>query len=251
MSGISRGAPEKVTIKVRGDGQPLVESGVETEPRIQEQGKSEESVAAALDPTDTLARLAERARGEGPPLVVRGVASLRDGDPESTRSAGVVFAGLAADGPRTASRGTDYALIVEAVREGYLCHYADSRILDRPDADLALLAGDLFYAIGISGLAELDDLEATETLSDLIKAAADLQAAGRPDLAEIVWIAQVVALACGKDESYREAFAALEEDREVATATLADWSARIAEANGLRREFDLALSAIDSGPSNP
>ena len=43
--------------------------------------------------------------------------------------------------------------MVEAVREGYLLHYGEPRLLAGHDADLALLAGDYLYALGIERLA--------------------------------------------------------------------------------------------------
>ena len=189
-----------------------------------------------------LERLAVRVREEGPPLSAR--------DPEELLAEATRFGDLAAAGPRTRGQGGEYAFVVEAVREGYLCHYGTSRILAETDPDLALLAGDLFYAIGIRGLAELDDLESTGILSDLIRVAADLQAAGRPDLAEILWLGQIVALACGKDESCAASVDALDSGRAGAAEALAAWSADQARTNGLGREFDIARTAIDSGPSN-
>lgn len=188
----------------------------------------------------TLRRLAERARAEGPPLAVR----------DSFEDSASVYGKLAGDGPRTAGRGDEYAFVVEAVREGYLCHYGTSRILDRPDADLALLAGDLFYAIGIRGLADLDDLESTGILSDLISVAAELQAAGRPELAERLWLGQITALACGKDERHGAAVRALEAGRDGASEELEAWSEETARANRVGRAFDIARNQIDSGPSN-
>lgn len=190
----------------------------------------------------SLQSLAERIREEGPPLTVRDLPAVDPGEPD--------FGELASDGPRTRDRQVDYAFVVEAVREGYLCHYGRSRVLDRPDEDLVLLAGDLFYAIGIRGLADLDDLESTGILSDLIRVAAELQASGRPDLAESLWLGQIVALACGKDEVQKEAVEALEVGREGAAEALSAWSARAAAANGLGRAFDIARTAIDSRPSN-
>lgn len=189
----------------------------------------------------TLERLADRVREEGPPLGPR---------PEGELAAGTVFGDLAAAGPRTRGRGDEYAFVVEAVREGYLCHYGSSRILTEPDEDLALLAGDLFYAIGIRGLSDLDDLESTGILSDLIRVAAELQAAARPDLAEQLWLAQSVALACGKSDLQTRLTAALEAGDEGAPGALADWSAEMASTHGLGRAFDIARTAIDSRPSN-
>lgn len=161
-----------------------------------------------------------------------------------------VFGELASAGPRTSAKAAEYAFVVEAVREGYLCHYGSSRILDEPDPDLALLAGDLFYAIGIRGLAELDDLESTGILSDLIRVAAELQAAGRPELTETLWLGQIVALACGKNESQQTATEALEAGREGAEEALAKWSSEASAAHGFGSAFDIARNAIDSRPSN-
>ena len=44
---------------------------------------------------------------------------------------------LVAAGPRANGSEDDYALVVEAVREGYLLHYGSPRILRGVDADLA------------------------------------------------------------------------------------------------------------------
>jgi len=195
-----------------------------------------------MNAANTLDRLADRVREEGPPLAVSAGGSGSTGRG--------VFGELAAAGPRTSAEGAEYAYVVEAVREGYLCHYGTSRVLDQPDQDLALLAGDLFYAIGISGLAGLDDLESTGILSDLIRIAAELQADGRAAQAETLWLGQIVALACGKDEAQQEAVRALEADEAGAEAALIDWSRRTSAANRLGREFDIAQTAIDSRPSN-
>jgi len=188
----------------------------------------------------TLERLADRVREEGPPLAVR----------ESFDEALSVYGELAVSGPRTADRRDEYAFVVEAVREGYLCHYGTSRILDAPDADLALLAGDLLYAIGIRGLADLADLESTGILSDLITVAAELQAAGRPELAERLWLGQITALACGKDATHAAVLNALASGRKGAPEELDEWTKETATAHGLGRAFDIARNQIDSGPSN-
>ena len=37
--------------------------------------------------------------------------------------------------------------------EGYLLHFGRPRLLDTPDEDLRLLAGDYMYALGLSRLA--------------------------------------------------------------------------------------------------
>lgn len=72
--------------------------------------------------------------------------------------------------------GGEYALVVEAVREGYLLHYEQPRLLAGHDPDLALLAGDYLYALGLDRLAALGDTRAVAILADLISECARLQA---------------------------------------------------------------------------
>jgi len=81
---------------------------------------------------------------------------------------------------------SERALVIEAVREGYLLHYEQPRLLAGHDPDLALLAGDYLYALGLDRLATLGDTRAVAVLADLISACARLQAEGKtkgiPDL---------------------------------------------------------------------
>lgn len=74
--------------------------------------------------------------------------------------------------------GGEYALVIEAVREGYLLHYEEPRLLAGHDPDLALLAGDYLYALALDRLAALEDTGAVAVLSDLISECARLQAEG-------------------------------------------------------------------------
>jgi len=104
---------------------------------------------------------------------------------------------LAASGPRAEGHEADYALLVESIREGYLLHYGVPRVVTGADPDLALLAGDRLYALGLSRLAELGDLEAVGELADVISLCAQAQAAGDPDLAEAVWEAGAIAVGWG------------------------------------------------------
>src|SRR5215212_4877170 len=62
-------------------------------------------------------------------------------------------------GPRASDAPEEYALLVESVREGYLLHYGEPRVVATADRDLELLAGDYLYALGLDRLAALDDLE--------------------------------------------------------------------------------------------
>lgn len=85
------------------------------------------------------------------------------------------------------ARPGEYAFVVEAVREGYLLHYGESRLLSGHDADLALLAGDYLYALGIERLATLGDTEAVHRLADLISTCAQLHTEGRAAEISAAW----------------------------------------------------------------
>ena len=77
--------------------------------------------------------------------------------------------------------------MVEAVREGYLLHYGEPRLLSGHDDDLALLAGDYLYALGIERLAGAGDTEAVLVLAELIGDSAQLHAEGRAGEAATRW----------------------------------------------------------------
>ena len=82
---------------------------------------------------------------------------LEEGEPIATalRAVPVGSGGpgrLAASGPRAAADPGEYELLVEAIYEGYLLHYAESRLLASEDPNLALLAGDRLYALGLERL---------------------------------------------------------------------------------------------------
>jgi hypothetical protein len=120
--------------------------------------------------------LAEQLRSEDTPISPHVV------DPAEAPTLGE----LAASGPGAAAAPAEYALVVEAVREGYLLHYGEPRLLAGHDSDLALLAGDYLYALGLDRLAALGDTAAVTVLSDLISECARLHAEGEgkgiPDL---------------------------------------------------------------------
>jgi hypothetical protein len=116
------------------------------------------------DPKDALVVLAARLREEETPISPHVVET--DERP--------VFGLLAALGPNAAATPGEYAFVVEAVREGYLLHYGTPRLLRGYDEDLALLAGDYLYALGLGRLAALGDERAVGILSDLISRCAQL-----------------------------------------------------------------------------
>jgi hypothetical protein len=128
-------------------------------------------------PKDVLRVLAEELRAEDTPISPHVV------DPAEPPRLGE----LAASGPGAAAAPADYAFVVEAVREGYLLHYEEPRLLAGHDHDLALLAGDYLYALGLDRLAALEDTGAVTVLSDLISTCARLQAEGNPDPIPNLW----------------------------------------------------------------
>jgi hypothetical protein len=81
----------------------------------------------------------------------------------------------------------DRAFVLEAVREGYEMHYGEPRVFAGMDGDLRLLAGDALYALGLSRLADMGDLQAVSELADLISACAQAQAEGSTERAEASW----------------------------------------------------------------
>jgi hypothetical protein len=110
-----------------------------------------------------------------------------------------VFGLLAAIGERAADAPGEYAFVVEAVREGYLLHYGEPRLLRTADADLALLAGDYLYALGIERLASLGDAPAVVLLADLISRCAQLHAEDRADEVPALWRQAALAIGSGED----------------------------------------------------
>jgi len=126
---------------------------------------------------DTLHALATRLREEDTPISPHVVDPVEE----------PVFGPLVATGPRAASAPAEYALVVESVREGYLLHYEQPRLLAGHDTDLALLAGDYLYALGIERLAALGDAKAVGALADLISCCAQCHAEGREDEVPKLW----------------------------------------------------------------
>jgi hypothetical protein len=127
---------------------------------------------------------------------------------------------LAASGPRAAGHEADYELLLEMIMEGSLLHYGAARVLRCEDPDLALLLGDQLYALGLSRLAELGDLDAIAELADLISLVAQAQAAGDAGLVEAVWLAGATAIGWGGSAVLERAKAMARAGGERATAAL-------------------------------
>jgi hypothetical protein len=198
----------------------------------------------ATGPKDALRDLAARLREEGSvisPHVRPAVEPAALGD-------------LAASGPRTSVRAQAYAGVVELVREGYLLHYETPRLVDPPDQDLALLAGDYLYALGLEQLAALGDLAAVSELSDLISLVAQVHAAegrsgrARRASANALWLAAATAIAAEPSEGYRSGKDLVRgggSARPLHDATVA----AAAEA-GIAERLSVAAEAIGFSPSD-
>jgi hypothetical protein len=104
---------------------------------------------------------------------------------------------VAASGPRAAGREAEYELLLEMIYEGSLLHYGTARVVRTEDPDLALLLGDQLYALGLTRLAALGDLEAVDALADVISALAQAHAEGEPWRAEAIWRAGARAIGWG------------------------------------------------------
>lgn len=162
-------------------------------------------------PSATLERLADVLRAEGG-LLAGALVAAPSGDTSLGR--------LAAAGPVAAGREQELELVVEAVREGYLLHYGTSRVLDGGDGDLALLAGDRLYALGLARLADAGDLASIVELADVIALAAGAHAVDDPELAAAVWEAGAVAVGWGADAALVAAKAAARAQDPGATVAL-------------------------------
>jgi hypothetical protein len=161
---------------------------------------------------------------------------------------------LAGAGPRGAADRAAYALVVESVREGYLLHYGEPRVVMGADPDLRLLAGDYLYALGLERLAALGDLPAVRELSDLISLGAQLNAETtdqRPARAgEWLWLASTTAIAAGDDSALNDAKFALRAGNPGAEAALEAAAARIASGAGIAEPLAAAALAIDCAPKS-
>lgn len=193
-------------------------------------------------PEAALAELAVALREEGT-LLTDHVA-----DTDATPALGL----LAAAGPRAQGAEADYAFVIEAIREGYLLHYAEPRVVRTDDRDLALLAGDHLYALGLERLAALGDLEAVRELADLISLTAQVHAdgAGNPGaerLAGALWLGAATAVCAGPGEvhgSAKEAARAGSDAAEVAEA-LAQAARQSAAGAGIGGQLEAAAKEID------
>ena len=124
-------------------------------------------------------------------------AVLRDA---AERDTGAVFSLLA---------DARYALGLETIYEGYLCHYGRPRLFAPRDDETALLLGDYLYAHGLVRIANTGNVDAVAELAGLISLCARLRAENEEGDGE-AWAATAVALSAehADDEEVERALAA-------------------------------------------
>ena len=146
----------------------------------------------------TLDRLRDLVAAEGEPIAAGLLA-------QPTPGAEPTLGAIAASGPRAGANAAEYELLLEAIYEGYLLHYGVSRLLSDSDADLALLAGDRLYTLGLERLVALGDLDAVSELADVIALCALLVGRGELASCEALWRAGAHAVGWGAGEGYNRA----------------------------------------------
>ena len=147
--------------------------------------------------SDPIDRLRAAVRESGSPL-----ADVMSAAPADDAADGALDpVALAASGPRAAAHRDDVELALTAVLEGCLLHYGKPRALQIADPDLALLAGDRLYALGLDRLAAIGDLNAIAELADIISLSAQAHTAGDGELALAVWHAGAAAIGWGADDA--------------------------------------------------
>jgi hypothetical protein len=131
--------------------------------------------------------------------------TLAEPDPDAERLDRPGPPQIAAAGPRARGREREYELLLEMILEGYRLHYDEPSVVHTHDIDLALLLGDQLYALGLSRLAALGDLDAVAELADVISLAAQAHAASDRELARAVWEAGATSVGWGPSEVHAEA----------------------------------------------
>ncbi len=127
---------------------------------------------------------------------------------------------VAARGPRARGCEAEYELLLEMILEGARLHYRRPHVVRPDDPDLALLLGDQLYALGLSRLAAIGDLDATAELADVISLVAQAHARSDRELADAVWAAGAVAIGWGQSDQLRRAKALARAEHPDARAAL-------------------------------
>jgi hypothetical protein len=171
----------------------------------------------------SLPALREALRAHGGTVATLVTANTDDGAPDEAADSPPR---LAARGPRATAHAAEYELLLEMILEGSLLHYGAARVVRVEDPDLALLLGDQLYALGLSRLADLGDLEAVSELADLISLLAQARAAADAPLADAIWEAGATAIGWGPTPQHEAAKALARGGDRAAVAALLECARR-------------------------
>ena len=187
------------------------------------------------DPAVILERLRDEATAAGVPVAW---------DPAD--GAGPLLATVVLGCSRDPVSRLDAAFALEAVFEGFLCHQGVPRLFSPDDGDLALLTGDLLYALGLRAVASDGDTAAVEALSELIGASAAMAAEGRNRELGALWPAQAVVLADPSGEEWRTSARMVRDGGDDSGPGFASEARERAAAAGAERAFGRATDALQS-----
>jgi hypothetical protein len=153
---------------------------------------------------------------------------------------------LVASGPRAGQAPEEYGLLFEAIREGFLMHYGEPRLVSGADADLRLLTGDYLYALGLERLAARGDTDAVNELADLISLSAQVGAREDEDgeLVSLLWLASAVAVGAGREPAHEDAKRSIRDGEAGGSGLLAASTAQIASNSGMGPALARAADSI-------
>jgi hypothetical protein len=157
-------------LRDRPTGPPPAGDGAGSVPGLATTGTGPAPDAPTSAPADALTAIATAVRAEGGLLADVTV----DPAPDADRSLQTAVDAT----PRATVVGPDLALAAEATREAELLHHAPerARVLRTDDRDLALLAGDRLYALGLERLAAGGWTAEVAVLADIVALVARIHA---------------------------------------------------------------------------
>jgi hypothetical protein len=94
----------------------------------------------------------------------------------------------------------EFALGLETIYEGYLCHYGTPRLFAPRDDETRLLLGDYLYAHGLVRIADTGSVRAVQELAELISLCARLRAEREEGDGE-AWLMTATSLGSMRDDA--------------------------------------------------
>ena len=182
-----------------------------------------------------MARLREEATAAGASVEWTPTAAL---DP--------VLGALVTSAATEAETRREAAYALEAIFEGFLCHQGSPRLVSPGDGDVALLTGDLLYAIGLEAVASTGDTGAVRALADLIGLSAAVASEGRTAALVPLWQTQALVLADPESGGFEDLLEAVGDGTDRDGAALAEAARDRAFRAGADGAFDRAGEALQS-----